>query len=385
MFFYDFSDEEIAANKGQLVSASTSRRAAEAYLRSGVRLQSTCGISDVWYDYVESSRHLFEGTPPGDGILPEGESETVSPSPTPNPRHRLRSSQTDFLLNVFQWSAQHGGLPPQTETFKAGPSSVTVASPPSPIVIASSPPIIITSSPPIIIARSPPIVIASSSPIVIGSSPVYANNSQDAQLEESADEVSNGPFSTVPPRDEISTFTEDENDLDEDLSNESGELARKPTMGLELGTNNVEGQAVGGVLGEEDDGFDDFEFEEWPKTVSFTSDMHETMGRVEKILEIPLVATDTFVSSSIPEEREFHLDPVLMGLSQGLTRAPCSTQEDEPMEVAEDEVEWNGEADWMEGVELSQPSQAHTVSADVLSGVSDAGEEEDAEYAEEGE
>ena len=49
VFFYKFTTGEISNQADQPTSSSSSKRAAEAYLISGIQLESTCGVSDVWY------------------------------------------------------------------------------------------------------------------------------------------------------------------------------------------------------------------------------------------------------------------------------------------------------------------------------------------------
>ena len=38
-----------------------SRHAAEAYIKTGIQLESSCGISNVWYQYVELNTAKFGG------------------------------------------------------------------------------------------------------------------------------------------------------------------------------------------------------------------------------------------------------------------------------------------------------------------------------------
>lgn len=363
MFFHNFADAEVAGNMGQLTSSSVSRRAAEAFLLSGVRLESTCGISGVWYSYVEKFRGLFEKNMP-----PKAEDGTAPPPPPmlESPCY-LRPDQMSFMLGVLEWPQQHKRPRPRKKVPTANPS-----------------PILIASSSPIAIPGSPPIVITSSSPIIIASSPVHVGDSRDAQLKESADEVSNGPPSAPPPREDISEDTEHESHLGKGLSNESEELPRKPgehTVGLDLGVNGAGDQAVGGISGEERDEFDGFELEDWPMTNSFTAELFEVTDGLRKVPDLPFVVTDTFISSSIPEEREFRLNSTTMGLTR-------SAQAEELAEVARDEEEGAEEEDDMEGVEPSQPSQdqAHVEDDDDVSlEESSAGEDEDEMDVQDGE
>ena len=104
LFFHDFSDEEVLRQSGHAKNSSVSRRAAEAYLRSGVRLQSKCGLSDVWYDYVEANRTLFENP---DHPLPPW---TPGP-PSPHPH-----DHTGRIPSIFQWYEQHSRPRPRKIT-----------------------------------------------------------------------------------------------------------------------------------------------------------------------------------------------------------------------------------------------------------------------------
>lgn len=104
LFFHDFSDEEILRQSGHAKNSSVSRRAAEAYLRSGVRLQSKCGLSDVWYDYVEANRTLFEN--------PDHPFPPWTPDP-PSPHPRIHPDHVGRIARIFQWHRQHSKSRPQ--------------------------------------------------------------------------------------------------------------------------------------------------------------------------------------------------------------------------------------------------------------------------------
>jgi len=74
-----------------------SRRAAEAYIKTGVRLESSCGISDVWYRYVELNSAKFGG---GDsGVL--GFSSFTSTNLSPN------EEQMELVGKPFDWKRLH--------------------------------------------------------------------------------------------------------------------------------------------------------------------------------------------------------------------------------------------------------------------------------------
>lgn len=55
MFFHEFSDSEVEEHTSQAITRSASVRGAKAYLSSGIRLESKCGISEVWYWYLEKT------------------------------------------------------------------------------------------------------------------------------------------------------------------------------------------------------------------------------------------------------------------------------------------------------------------------------------------
>lgn len=113
LFFHDFEGWEVHEAKGQDLGGSVSRRAAEAYLRSGVRLQSTCGISDIWYWYVESNRDLFTKTTP---LSPAGESP---PSPEPKPFHPpMDPYQIELVYMPFPWIPLHKRPKPRRRVYQ---------------------------------------------------------------------------------------------------------------------------------------------------------------------------------------------------------------------------------------------------------------------------
>lgn len=89
---------------------TVSRRAAEAYARSEARLESSCGISDVWYNYVESNFHLFipqthPATPSGpDGslnlpVVPQTSRPPIHPRPHPQEMKEIEA--------LFSWHKAH--------------------------------------------------------------------------------------------------------------------------------------------------------------------------------------------------------------------------------------------------------------------------------------
>ena len=86
-----------------------SRRATEAYFRSGVQLESSCGMSDIWYNYVESNAKLFKPTssmaiPPGTSVL--SCPPIFSPSQS-SPHPRLNSKQLQSIQKNLGWYMAH--------------------------------------------------------------------------------------------------------------------------------------------------------------------------------------------------------------------------------------------------------------------------------------
>lgn len=106
LFFHDFSEEEICGKMGQTFQTSTSYRAAQSYLKSGYRLESKCGISDVWFCYVEDHQDLFRM-----------ETEPIS-SPsrlTPislGPHPRIDPAIVPIISDTFPWLQEHEGFDP---------------------------------------------------------------------------------------------------------------------------------------------------------------------------------------------------------------------------------------------------------------------------------
>ena len=58
LFFYDFEEAEIYDRAEQSNGPSCSSRAAQSYIRSGKRLYSKCGISEIWFNCVENNENL---------------------------------------------------------------------------------------------------------------------------------------------------------------------------------------------------------------------------------------------------------------------------------------------------------------------------------------
>lgn len=99
MFFYEFDDKEITAEVGQSMELKSPApvRAARAYLQSGRRFQSACGISDIWYHHVESNAGKFmEDPPPLPNLQPLS---SVYPGPD---EEQIRAREP-----MFEWQAFH--------------------------------------------------------------------------------------------------------------------------------------------------------------------------------------------------------------------------------------------------------------------------------------
>ena len=99
VFFYEFDNKEITAEVGQSMESKLPApvRAARAYLQSGRRFQSSCGISDIWYHHVELNAGKFMEDPPP---LPD-----LSPVPSVYPG--LDEDQIREREPMFQWAAFH--------------------------------------------------------------------------------------------------------------------------------------------------------------------------------------------------------------------------------------------------------------------------------------
>lgn len=97
LFFYNFSQEEEATGLGQPFPSPVSIRAGRSYLRSGRSLQSKCGVSDVWFHYVENNPHLFKSP----GELPSSPKPVLA-EPQVNPSH------LPAMYKIFQRPDEYG-------------------------------------------------------------------------------------------------------------------------------------------------------------------------------------------------------------------------------------------------------------------------------------
>lgn len=127
LFFYEFTDQEMLAQVGQDVEGGFSApvRAARAYLQSGMRLESTCGISDIWYRHVQLNAKMFVHNPPNSSnLLPP-----TSAHPRPD-EDQMRTREP-----MFGWEAFHH-LRPKTPKNKSAKSTL----PGSHVLVRSSSP-----------------------------------------------------------------------------------------------------------------------------------------------------------------------------------------------------------------------------------------------------
>ena len=115
LFFHDFYPRELETEAGQGYVGTVSRRSAEAYLKSGVRLESKCGISDVWYNYVKVNQALFRAS-----------GQPSRPEMLPPPRPHLEGNQLSYLWKTFQWKVQHSRPRPTKKRRTDGPRAVGV-------------------------------------------------------------------------------------------------------------------------------------------------------------------------------------------------------------------------------------------------------------------
>jgi hypothetical protein len=98
VFFHSFDRREVENGLGQSRTGGVvSRRAAEAYVQSGARLESLCGISDVWYHYVELNAKRF--------TQPNFASARFSPRPSIHPGPTQEQMET--MGNLFNWGRLH--------------------------------------------------------------------------------------------------------------------------------------------------------------------------------------------------------------------------------------------------------------------------------------
>lgn len=97
LFFHDFSEAEICQKQGQShIGPTVSHRAGMAYISSGIRPESKCGISDIWYYYVERNPGPFGGSP----------TSFIRKLESP-PQSRLNPSHMGLFVSMLGWREAH--------------------------------------------------------------------------------------------------------------------------------------------------------------------------------------------------------------------------------------------------------------------------------------
>jgi hypothetical protein len=136
VFFYEFTGPEVLAEAGQSMEPSFSApaRAAKHYLKSGRRLESACGVSDIWYHHVESNAGRFMPQPPPLSDLP-----TISDLPPPSSAcPRPDEDQIRSREGMFQWQRFHRPQPTRESSRKTSLGSTL---PGSHVLVPSSSPL----------------------------------------------------------------------------------------------------------------------------------------------------------------------------------------------------------------------------------------------------
>lgn len=113
LFFYDFSEEEVCRKEGQCQDgASASRRAGTTYLESNIRLESKCGISEVWYWCLDG-----EGKKCDEEVTPisHGGKDVLSTS------SGLHPNRMEAFVNRLGWRGLRSGLCVERSGGKHGP------------------------------------------------------------------------------------------------------------------------------------------------------------------------------------------------------------------------------------------------------------------------
>ena len=102
LFFYDFSEEEVCQKEGQCQDgALASRRAGMTYLKTNMRLESKCGVSEVWYWCLDR-----DGKRSGEDVMPISHGEKDAPSTSGG----LHPSHMEPFINRLGWRGLRSGL-----------------------------------------------------------------------------------------------------------------------------------------------------------------------------------------------------------------------------------------------------------------------------------
>ena len=276
LFFYNFSDWEILIELGQPTSSSSSRRAAEAYLLSGNRPQSACGISNVWYHYVENNQDLYS----------RGTTQPLPIHQQPShPRPHSDRYHEMYLWSILEWAKMHSRPQPR---------------------------------------KKRPIRDKSSS-ILVSSSP---NRSFISDID--PDDFSSGVMSGTPTpplqkMEEISEYTDIEESglgggfLDEEIEEMGGQdVAEGSGAGM---------QVVGSMVREVKVESPEYRFDDdYLETTSF----NEALGRSLDEMENLDAVADAVVPTSVSAERELHCGPTFVFPADGSNRATPGTQAEDP-------------------------------------------------------
>ena len=326
LFFYNFAEGEIWRCMGQATTSSSSRRAAEAYLRSGVRLESTCGISDAWYRYVETHQNLFQDSTAEDTLVPR-------PKPS-HPRPQLDNWQAGVMWNTFQWKQIHSRPRPT----KKLPVRAVPLAPSSPLNRPAD--------------EALPQATQDKDGIFKHTRSKEAGFSLGLLDEEGSSEGG-----LADEEDGFEGYLMDEGDgLEGDFTDKEDCLGGGGTA-AEVWEDGSAGSQESAVLAiKQESEFGDLGIEGWSMTSSFQSALCRTMDEAERVT---FVVLDGFPPSPIPEQEPCLLEPLgptcLASIFDG---ALTPVRAESLSEVAEDLVRGGAEEDRMEGIELSQPSQS---------------------------
>ncbi|KAF9778846.1 hypothetical protein BJ322DRAFT_1024725 [Thelephora terrestris] len=337
LFFHDFEEHELTLSSGQSLTSTSSQRAARAYLLSGIRLESKCGLSDAWYSYVEAHSFLFQEI----GRTPLKRS-LVHPYPVLSPEDAAT------VYKSFTWEKQHKR--PKPARLAPLPAGARVT--PQPFAVRS--------------ALLPPAVISkprSSKAQERGSKPTSHKEGDSTGKEEPA-------------------------------ARKEGRSARKEQLSGEepaVYTSSVK-------VKKEEEEMTDLEFGSWPTNPSFNKELFRAIDDLE---HGPGADELEYVPSTMPEEEELVLPSHMVTGTVDIVDHPLKMEvltEGVPMEGVElsqptgghsvDSPQERGE-DWMDQVdvwdaddeesmeEITDPSdEADEESMDQVTDPSDGDEEE---------
>lgn len=337
LFFHDFEEHELTLSSGQSLTSTSSQRAARAYLLSGIRLESKCGLSDAWYSYVEAHSFLFQEI----GRTPLKRS-LVHPYPVLSPEDAAT------VYKSFTWEKQHKR--PKPARLAPLPAGARVT--PRPFAVRS--------------ALLPPAVISkprSSKAQERGSKPTSHKEGDSTGKEEPA-------------------------------ARKEGRSARKEQLSGEepaVYTSSVK-------VKKEEEEMTDLEFGSWPTNPSFNKELFRAIDDLE---HGPGADELEYVPSTMPEEEELVLPSHMVTGTVDVVDHPLKMEvltEGVPMEGVElsqptgghsvDSPQERGE-DWMDQVdvwdaddeesmeEITDPSdEADEESMDQVTDPSDGDEEE---------